>query len=161
MTAIYTLNFYQNWVTQRGWCHQRLSSTIAIWTSQRAVLYMKSNNYCGKLRVLCAIVIPRVIWWWGWKITRPCAEATEVIPWTDYPALYLCVTPACPPHINICASIKVKVRQPNYMPWQAIRVPEVWGSQILIQLAHDGGNVVSPTHRPPLPPGNIPGAHFC
>jgi hypothetical protein len=23
-----------------------------------------------------------------------------------------------------------------------------------------GGNVVSPKHRPPLPPGNIPGTHF-
>jgi hypothetical protein len=27
--------------------------------------------------------------------------------------------------------------------------------------AYEGGKVVSPTHRPPLPPGNIPGAHFC
>jgi len=26
---------------------------------------------------------------------------------------------------------------------------------------HEGGKVVSPTHRPPLPPGNIPGTHFC
>ena len=26
--------------------------------------------------------------------------------------------------------------------------------------AQDGGKVVSPTHRPPLPPGNIPGTHF-
>ena len=25
----------------------------------------------------------------------------------------------------------------------------------------DGGKVVSPTHRPPLPPGNAPGTHFC
>jgi hypothetical protein len=25
---------------------------------------------------------------------------------------------------------------------------------------HEDGKVVSPTHRPPLPPGNIPGAHF-
>ena len=25
----------------------------------------------------------------------------------------------------------------------------------------DGGKVVSLTHRPPLPPGNIPGTHFC
>jgi hypothetical protein len=25
---------------------------------------------------------------------------------------------------------------------------------------HEGGKVVSPTHRPPLPPGNIPGTHF-
>ena len=24
-----------------------------------------------------------------------------------------------------------------------------------------GGKVVSPTHRPPLPPGNTPGTHFC
>jgi len=27
--------------------------------------------------------------------------------------------------------------------------------------AHEGGKVVSPTHRPPLPPANIPGTHFC
>ena len=25
----------------------------------------------------------------------------------------------------------------------------------------DGGKVVSLTHRPPLPPGNAPGTHFC
>ena len=42
-----------------------------------------------------------------------------------------------------------------------LRVPEVWGSQISRQLAHEGGKVVSFTHRPPLPPGNIPGTHFC
>ena len=27
--------------------------------------------------------------------------------------------------------------------------------------AQDGGKVVSLTHRPPLPPGNIPGTHCC
>ena len=27
--------------------------------------------------------------------------------------------------------------------------------------AQDGGKVVSLTHRPPLPPGNTPGSHFC
>ena len=27
--------------------------------------------------------------------------------------------------------------------------------------ARDGGKVVSLTHRPPLPPGNTPGTHFC
>jgi len=27
--------------------------------------------------------------------------------------------------------------------------------------AQDGGKVVSCTHRPPLPPGNNPGTHFC
>jgi len=27
--------------------------------------------------------------------------------------------------------------------------------------ARDGGKVVSLTHRPPLPPRNAPGTHFC
>jgi len=30
-----------------------------------------------------------------------------------------------------------------------------------VTTAHDGGKVVSPTHWPPLPPGNAPGTHFC
>ena len=45
---------------------------------------------------------------------------------------------------------------------------EVAPNNILVQemlisrhLAHEGGKVVSLTHRPPLPPGNIPGTHFC
>ena len=37
-----------------------------------------------------------------------------------------------------------KLRFPNYMT-----------------TAQDGGKVVSPTHRPLLPPGNAPGTHFC
>ena len=34
--------------------------------------------------------------------------------------------------------------------WQALRVPGGWGSQVYRQSAHEGGNVVSLTHRPPL-----------
>jgi len=30
-----------------------------------------------------------------------------------------------------------------------------------VTMAQDGGKVVSLTHQPPLPPGNIPGTHFC
>jgi len=30
-----------------------------------------------------------------------------------------------------------------------------------VTTAQDGGSIVSLTHRPPLPPGNTPGTHFC
>ena len=48
------------------------------------------------------------------------------------------------------------------VPLQAWRGPE--GSRKLrfpdFMTAQDGGKV-SLTHRPPLPPGNTPGTHFC
>jgi len=36
-----------------------------------------------------------------------------------------------------------------------LRIPD------FMTTAQDGGKVVSLTHRPPLPPGNAPGTHFC
>ena len=50
------------------------------------------------------------------------------------------------------------------VPLQALSGPE--GSRKLtfpdyMKTAYDGGKVVSLTHRPPLPPGNIRGTHFC
>jgi hypothetical protein len=50
------------------------------------------------------------------------------------------------------------------VPLQAWSGPE--GSRKLrfpdfVTTAQDGGKVVSLTHRPPLPPANTPGTHFC
>ena len=50
------------------------------------------------------------------------------------------------------------------VPLQAWSGPE--GSRNLrvpdfMTTAKDGDKVVSLTHRPPLPPGNTPGTHFC
>jgi len=50
------------------------------------------------------------------------------------------------------------------VPLQARSGPE--GSRKLsfpdfVTTAQDDGKVVSLTHRPPLPPGNAPGTHFC
>jgi len=58
-----------------------------------------------------------------------------------------------------CVKVKGKA-----VPLQAWSGPE--GSRKLrfpdfMTTAQDGGKVVSLTHRPPLPPGNTPGTHFC
>jgi hypothetical protein len=57
-----------------------------------------------------------------------------------------------------------RVLKAKAVPLQAWSGPE--GSRKLrfpdfMTTAQDGGKVVSLTHRPPLPPGNTPGTHFC
>jgi hypothetical protein len=49
----------------------------------------------------------------------------------------------------------------RYRPGWTLGVPGGWDSRISRQSAHEGGKVVSATHRPSLPPGKILGTHFC
>ena len=57
-----------------------------------------------------------------------------------------------------CAILYIKrVKQSRNRPGVAQKVPGGLGSQISWHSAHEGGEVVSLTHRPPLLPGNVPG----
>jgi hypothetical protein len=61
---------------------------------------------------------------------------------------------------TVVMKCKKKVKQSPLQAWSG---PE--GSRKLrfpdfLTTAHYGGKVVSPTHRPHLPPGNTPGTHF-
>ena len=68
-------------------------------------------------------------------------------------------------NLRLCLIIKAdEIIQKKAVPLQARSGPE--GSRKLrfpdfMTTAQDGGKVVSLTHRPPLPPGNTPGTHFC
>jgi len=44
---------------------------------------------------------------------------------------------------------------------EPLGLQEIEAPRISRQSAHKGGKVVSLTHRPPLPPGDIPCTHFC
>ena len=61
---------------------------------------------------------------------------------------------------TIHSSVKVKVKLSRYTPGQDLRVPGGPGFRKSRQSAYEGGKVVSPKHRPSLPPGRIPGTHF-
>ena len=52
---------------------------------------------------------------------------------------------------------KKKVKLCHYRP---SGLQEVEAPRISRQSAHEGSKAASPTHRPSLPPGKIPGTHF-
>jgi hypothetical protein len=61
---------------------------------------------------------------------------------------------------SLRAEVKVKSHS-STGPDRPSGFQEVETPRISNQSAYEGGKVVSPTHRQHLPPGNIPGTHFC
>ena len=54
--------------------------------------------------------------------------------------------------IRAQTELKVKVKFSRYRPEQALGDPEVKTPNFLDFRHYEGGKVVTPTHRPPLPP---------
>jgi len=59
-----------------------------------------------------------------------------------------------------CLGMSLHTVKGKSVPLQAQGAQRVPGSYY-VTVAQNGGKVVSLTHRPPLPPGNTPGTHFC
>jgi hypothetical protein len=57
--------------------------------------------------------------------------------------------------------IKCTVKAIPLEDWTGPEGSKILRLQILRESAHEGGKVVSPMHRPPLSPRNMPGTHYC
>ena len=61
---------------------------------------------------------------------------------------------------NIYTVCRLVGKESRDRPGVTQRVPGGLGFQISLHSAREGGEVVSLTHRTPLPPVNVPGTHF-
>jgi hypothetical protein len=58
-------------------------------------------------------------------------------------------------------SLRIKGKAVPLQAWSGPEFSRNLRFPDFITTVQDGGKVVSLTHRPPLPPGNTPGTHFC
>jgi len=63
--------------------------------------------------------------------------------------------------IDILLILRIKGKAVPLQAWTGPEGSGKLGLPDFVTTAQDGGKVVSLTHRPPLPPGNTPGTHFC
>ena len=65
------------------------------------------------------------------------------------------------PMIEVVAFNEVKDKAVPLQSWSGPEVSRKLRFPDFMTTAQDGGKVVSLTRRPLLPPGNVPGTHFC
>jgi len=63
--------------------------------------------------------------------------------------------------IDVTNYRRLKGKAVPLQPWSGPEGPRKLRFPDFMTTAQDGGKVVSLKHRPPLPPGNTPGIHFC
>jgi hypothetical protein len=134
--------------------------------AQQKPCSMEKASFTSYTRLKSSGLLRCVVWYVVWiaeLLSSGSVSPRRKVVWTDWPFKWKHKYNDNKSQINGAYSalnVKGKVKQSHYRPWQTLRVPGGWGSQILRQSAHKGGKV-SPTRWPPLLPGNIPGTHFC
>ena len=84
------------------------------------------------------------------KLHGDTAQKTQIMKFVDVGIWNLTIL------LNSVKSVAVPLQA-----WSDPQSPRKLRFPDFMTTAQDGGKVVSSTQRPPLPPGNTPGTHFC